>query len=70
MLLKFAKKIFGTANERFIKKLKPDVDAINKLDEAYSKLADKDLKAKHYYLRKELKKEKILTKSLRKPLRG
>ena len=64
MLLKFAKKIFGTANERFIKKLKPDVDAINKLDEAYSKLADKDLKAKTLLFKERIKKGEDLDKIL------
>ncbi|HAE75674.1 MAG TPA: preprotein translocase subunit SecA, partial [Alphaproteobacteria bacterium] len=64
MLLKFAKKIFGTANERFIKKLKPDVDAINKLDAAYSKLADKDLKAKTLLFKERIKKGEDLDKIL------
>ena len=64
MLLKFAKKIFGTANERFVKKLKPDVDAINKLDEAYSKIADKDLKAKTLLFKERIKKGEDLDKIL------
>ena len=38
MFLKFAKKIFGSANDRFISKLQSQVDSINKLEKEYEKL--------------------------------
>ena len=56
MLLEFVKKIFGTANSRFIKKLTPDIDKINKLDESYTKLTDKELSAKTLLFKERIKK--------------
>ena len=43
---KFLTKIFGTANERLIKKLKPIVAAINGMEPEIKKLSDEELKAK------------------------
>ncbi len=40
------KKVFGTKNERVIKKIHPVVDEINSLEEATKKLTDNELKAK------------------------
>jgi len=39
-------KIFGDANERYLKKLRPLVQEINSLEENFSKLSDDDLKNK------------------------
>jgi len=64
MLLEFVKKIFGTANERFIKTLEPDIDSINKLDEPYSKFTDKALKAKTLSFKERIKKGEDLDKIL------
>ena len=40
------KKIFGTANDRIIKKLRVEVEKINDLEQSIKKLTDRDLKAK------------------------
>ena len=40
------KKILGTSHEREVKKLRPFVDEINKLDDKFTKLTDAQLKAK------------------------
>ena len=39
-------KIFGTKNERDLKKLRPYADAINKLEPQIQKLSDEQLRAK------------------------
>jgi len=41
-----AKKIFGSNNDRLIKRMKPTIDAINALEPALEKLSDADLRAK------------------------
>ncbi|HEY8945889.1 MAG TPA: preprotein translocase subunit SecA, partial [Polyangiaceae bacterium] len=46
MLTWVAKKLFGTSNERAIKRLQPMVVAINQLEEQMKKLSDAELKAK------------------------
>ena len=40
------KKVFGTAHERAIRRLRPRVDAINALEPAMKKLSDAELQAK------------------------
>ncbi len=40
------KKIFGTSHERAIRRMKPRVEAINRLEESMRKLSDAELKAK------------------------
>ncbi len=46
MLTWVAKRFFGTANERAIKKMQPRIVAINALEEKIKKLSDAELKAK------------------------
>ncbi|MGO8867208.1 MAG: preprotein translocase subunit SecA, partial [Alphaproteobacteria bacterium] len=41
-----ARKLFGSANERFLKSLQPHVDEINVLEPALEKLADAELRAR------------------------
>ncbi|WP_138378752.1 preprotein translocase subunit SecA [Luteithermobacter gelatinilyticus] len=41
-----ARKIFGTSNDRYIKSLKPRIDAINALESDISALSDEQLRAK------------------------
>jgi len=41
-----AKKVFGTAHEREVKRLRPHVDAVNSLEEKIAKLSDAELRAK------------------------
>jgi preprotein translocase subunit SecA len=40
------KKIFGTSHERAVRRMKPKVEAINRLEESMKKLSDAELKAK------------------------
>lgn len=47
-------KIFGTANDRIVKKYRVQVDKINSYDEAFSKLSDKELSAKTQEFRTKL----------------
>ena len=46
MIGALAKRLFGTANERFLKSLRPNVDAINKKEPEFQALADDELRAK------------------------
>jgi preprotein translocase subunit SecA len=55
-----AKAIFGSANDRQIKKYQPKVDAINALEAQMVKLSDSELKAKTEEFRAELKNGKKL----------
>jgi len=54
MLAWALKKILGTSHEREIKKLKPLVDEINKLEPAMQKLSEAELKAKTPELKQKL----------------
>ena len=49
-----AKAIFGSANDRQVKKYQPRVDAINALEPAMAKLSDAELKAKTEEFKAEL----------------
>lgn len=54
MLLNLATKIFGSSNDRIIKNMRPDVAAINALEESYRNLSDTQLKAKTNEFREKL----------------
>ena len=54
MLGGLAKSVFGSSNERFVKKLRPLVAAINEIEPALEKLSDADLKARTDWLRGRL----------------
>ena len=54
MLDGLAKSVFGSSNDRFIKKLRPLVAAINEIEPALEKLTDEDLKARSDWLRGRL----------------
>ena len=56
MFLKFAKKIFGSANDRFLKKLEKQVSEINKLEKKYQNLSDKDFNNKTNEFKNRIKK--------------
>ena len=60
MFLKFAKKIFGSANDRFISKLQKQVDEINKLEKNYEKLTNQQLKNKTKEFKLRLKQKDTL----------
>ncbi len=53
-LSKIAKKLFGSANERYLAKLQPKVDAINALEPDMEKLSDEELQAKTQEFRDRL----------------
>ena len=45
-MLKIVQKIFGSANDRYLKKIRPDVEHINSLESSISQLSDEDLRRK------------------------
>ncbi len=55
MLGKIARKIFGSANDRFVKKQYKTVNRINALEPDFIKLSDDELKAKTEEFRKRIK---------------
>ena len=55
MLTDIARKIFGSANDRFVKKQYKTVEKINALEEVFSKLSDEELKNKTLEFRSRLK---------------
>ncbi len=57
MIVKIAKKIFGTKNDREVKKYLQRVEQINALEEKYEKLSDEELKEEFNTLKDALKKE-------------
>jgi len=56
-----ARKVFGSANERRVKRYRPKVDQINALEPEYEKLSDEQLRGKTGDLRAELAKGKSLS---------
>jgi len=54
MLNVIGKKIFGTANERFIRSLRPIVTKINQLEDSFVKLTDEQLQSKTDEFRKRI----------------
>jgi preprotein translocase subunit SecA len=54
MLQKLAKRLFGSANDRFIKTLQADVEAVNAAEDAVLSLTDDELKARTGWLRGRL----------------
>jgi len=53
-------KIFGDANEKFLKKLQPVVEKINSLESEFEKFSDEKLKEKTAEFKERLKKGEIL----------
>ncbi len=60
MLGQIARKIFGSANDRFVKKQYKIVNQINELEPDFIKLSDEELKAKTVEFRERLKKGETL----------
>ena len=54
MLQNIAKKLFGSANDRYIKGLQGDVDAINAIEPELEALSDDNLRARTDWLRKRI----------------
>jgi len=64
MINSVLKKIFGSKNERDIKKMQPLIDQINELEEKYQKLSDDELKAKTQEFRDRIAKGETLDEIL------
>ncbi|HNB28863.1 MAG TPA: preprotein translocase subunit SecA, partial [Alphaproteobacteria bacterium] len=60
MFTALAKRVFGSANDRFIKGLEKTVQAINALEPSLQKLSDADLAARTDALRARLEKGETL----------
>ena len=60
MLTDIARKIFGSANDRFVKKQYKIVEQINALEESFIKLSDEELKNKTLEFRNRLKEGETL----------
>jgi len=56
MLSALAKRIFGSANDRYVNSMKPIVAAVNALEPAVQALSDEDLRARTAWLRERLGK--------------
>lgn len=59
-----AKKVFGSANDRYLSKLEPRIAAINALEPEYEALSDEELKAKTDEFRSRLEAGEMLDKML------
>ncbi|MCA9771221.1 MAG: preprotein translocase subunit SecA, partial [Myxococcales bacterium] len=51
----FLKKVFGSQNDRDLKKIRPLVDAINALEPEFEVLSDEELRAKTPHFRQRLR---------------
>ena len=60
MFNKIVSQLFGSSNDREIEKFKPIVDKVNKLENEFQKLQDKDLKLKTSEFRTRLSKGEVL----------
>ena len=60
MLLQLAQKIFGSSNDRELKRLSSHITSVNDLEPEYEKLSDSELKAKTEEFRERLKKGETL----------
>jgi len=60
MLGALAKRIFGSANDRFVKRLQPNVAAINALEPEIAGLTDEELRARTLWFRERLSKGETL----------
>ncbi|HXU58703.1 MAG TPA: preprotein translocase subunit SecA, partial [Verrucomicrobiae bacterium] len=60
MLAALAKRIFGSANDRYVNSMKPIVTAVNALEPAVKALSDDDLRARTVWLRERLAKGESL----------
>ena len=60
MFAAIAKKLFGSKNDRDLKKLDPIVRAINELEPKIKTLSDEELRAKTYEFRQRLNEEETL----------
>ncbi|MDE9484428.1 preprotein translocase subunit SecA, partial [Xenorhabdus bovienii] len=64
MLIKLLTKIFGSRNDRTLRRLSKVVDVINHMEPDFEKLSDEELKAKTDQFRTRLKEGESLEKVL------
>ena len=64
MLSKLTSRLFGSSNERQIKKYKPIIDQINNLENEFSDLSDEQLKLKTKIFKERLSKNENLKNNL------
>ena len=64
MIGSLARKLFGSANDRYIKRLYKIVDKINSLEPTITPLSDEELKAKTDEFRKRIKEGETLDELL------
>ncbi|MCC8381174.1 preprotein translocase subunit SecA [Xenorhabdus sp. PB30.3] len=64
MLIKLLTKIFGSRNDRTLRRLRKSVDVINRMEPDFEKLSDEELKAKTEQFRARLKEGESLEKIL------
>ena len=64
MLSKLSSKLFGSSNDRQIKKYKPVIEQINKLENEFSDLSDEQLKLKTKIFKDRLSKNESLNNIL------
>ncbi|CAJ0991291.1 preprotein translocase subunit SecA [Pantoea sp. Nvir] len=60
MLIKLLTKLFGSSNDRTLRRMRKTVDVINKMEVDFEKLSDKDLKTKSHEFRERLQKGESL----------
>ncbi|MGP1929219.1 MAG: preprotein translocase subunit SecA, partial [Arsenophonus sp. ER-BJ3-MAG3] len=60
MLIKLLTKVFGSSNDRTLRRMRKIVDVINKMEPDFVKLSDDELKAKTDLFRERLKKGESL----------
>lgn len=56
MLIKMLTKVFGSSNDRTLRRMRKNVDIINKMEPEFEVLSDDELKAKTVLFRERLKK--------------
>ena len=61
MFSKITSKFFGSSNDRQIKKYRPTIDLINKLEKDFELLSDNDLKLKTIEFKKRISEKETLT---------
>ena len=60
MLIKMLTKVFGSSNDRTLRRMRKAVDVINKMEPDFEKLSDDELKGKTDLFRERLKKGETL----------
>ena len=67
MLTWVAKKLFGTSNERAVRRMQPIVNAINALEPKMQKLSDAELQAKTAEFKQKLLEERAVYQRILNP---